>query len=373
MTSARCDCRITGDASGSLLALSGGWQLVDIAQSSRLLAGKTFRDPVMLDGSALESLDSASALVLLEALASAGIAPEHVSLAGFSPSHQRVFDGVRQRLLQAVPSPPEFHRRWIAEFGRKTLGVIAMLGGLLSFFGATASAFFEVLVHPSRLRRRELTAQLEQVCLNAIPVVALVTLLIGVTIAYLLGLQAERYGANIFVVDGVGIGMSREFGPIIVAVIVAGRSGAAFTAQLGSMRMAEEIDAIRTLGLSPMQVLVVPRVLALMLGLPLLVFIGTVMGVVGAMLVAGPMLGITPLTFVDRLHDSLDIIHVWVGLGKAPFFAALIALIGCNMGMTVERDTRAVGLATTSTVVQGIVAVIVLDAAFAILCQEMGW
>jgi phospholipid/cholesterol/gamma-HCH transport system permease protein len=373
MTSTLCDCRIAEDASGSVLQLSGTWQLVDIARSVRLLGGRRFTAPVTLDGAALESLDSASALVLLQALSDAGIPATLVRLRRFSPPLERVFEGVRQRMARSEPLEPQRRRRWLAELGRKTLLVGATLGGLLNFFGATVGAFLEAIAHPPRLRLRELTAQLEQVCLNAIPVVALVMVLIGVTMAYLLGLQAEKYGANIFVVDGVGIGMSREFGPMIVAVIVAGRSGAAFTAQLGSMRFAEEIDAIRTLGLSPMQVLVVPRVLALMLGLPLLVFIGMVMGLAGAMLVAGPMLGITPTTFLERLHSSLAMVHVWVGLGKAPFFAAAIGLIGCSMGMTVERDTRAVGIATTSTVVQGIVAVIVLDATFAILCQEMNW
>ena len=209
-------------------------------------------------------------------------------------------------------------------------------------------------------------------CLNAIPVVALVTLLIGVVIAYLLGLQAEQFGANIFVVDGVGIGATREFAPIIVAVIVAGRSGAAFTAQLGSMRLTEETDAIRTLGLSPLDVLVLPRVIALMIAMPLLVFVGDVMSLVGAMLIAQPMLDITPTTFVARLRDTLDISHPLVGLAKAPVFALVIAVIGCRMGMSVERDTRAVGMATTSTVVQSIVSVILLDAAFAVFFQEIG-
>ena len=168
------------------------------------------------------------------------------------------------------------------------------------------------------------------------------TLLIGVVITYLLGLQAEKYGANIFVVDGVGIGATREFAPIIVAVIVAGRSGAAFTAQLGSMRLTEEIDAIRTLGLSPMQVLVVPRVLALMLALPLLVFVGDVMSLVGAMAIAGP----------DARHHADGLpgaaargarrsATCFVGLAKAPVFALVIAVIGTRMGMTVGRDTRA--------------------------------
>jgi phospholipid/cholesterol/gamma-HCH transport system permease protein len=202
-------------------------------------------------------------------------------------------------------------------------------------------------------------------------VVALVTMLIGIVIAYLLGLQAEKYGANIFVVDGVGIGATREFAPIIVAVIVAGRSGAAFTAQLGSMRLNEETDAIRTLGLSPMDVLVLPRVLALMLAMPLLVFVGDVMSLAGAMMISGPMLDITPTTFLGRLQENLAIKHVYVGLAKAPVFALFIAVIGCRMGMTVSRDTRALGIATTSTVVQSIVAVILLDAFFAVLFQEL--
>jgi phospholipid/cholesterol/gamma-HCH transport system permease protein len=196
-------------------------------------------------------------------------------------------------------------------------------------------------------------------------------MLIGIVIAYLLGLQAEKYGANIFVVDGVAIGATREFAPIIVAVIVAGRSGAAFTAQLGAMRLTEEIDAIRTLGLSPLQVLVVPRVLALMATLPLLVFVGDVMSLLGAMAIAGPMLDIGPAAFLARLRESLDARHVFIGLAKAPVFALSIAVIGTRMGMTVGRDTRAVGAATTSTVVQSIVVVILLDAAFAVVLQAM--
>ena len=245
--------------------------------------------------------------------------------------------------------------------------------GHLNFLGYTLVAGAEALRHPRRLRLRELTVQLEQTGLNAIPVVALVTLLIGVVVAYLLALQAEKYGANIFVVDGVGIGATREFAPIIVAIIVAGRSGAAFTAQLGSMRLTEETDAIRTLGLSPAQVLVLPRVLALMIALPLLVFVGDVMSLLGAMLISGPMLDITPVAFVTRLREELALSHVFVGLGKAPVFALAVAVIGVRMGMTVARDTRALGAATTSTVVQSIVAVILLDAAFAVLLQALGW
>jgi phospholipid/cholesterol/gamma-HCH transport system permease protein len=170
----------------------------------------------------------------------------------------------------------------------------------------------------------------------------------------------------------VAIGTAREISPIIVAVIVAGRSGAAFTAQLGSMRLTEEIDAISTLGLSPMQVLVIPRVVALVVALPLLVFVGDVSGIAGAMTVANPLLDITPTTFLERVHSELDPDHVTVGLVKGAVFAVFIAIIGCRMGMTVSRDSRAIGINTTSTVVQSIVSVILLDALFAILFQELG-
>ncbi|MDH3461931.1 MAG: ABC transporter permease, partial [Burkholderiaceae bacterium] len=283
----------------------------------------------------------------------------------------RILEQVRTRLDKVEARPPPRRHGILAHIGQQTLALVALLHGHLNFLGATMAAFGQSFMRPRRMRLRELTVQLEQTGLNAVPVVALVTLLIGVVIAYLLGLQAEKYGANIFVVDGVGIGATREFAPIIVAVIVAGRSGAAFTAQLGSMRLTEETDAIRTLGLSPWQVLVVPRVLALMLTLPLLVFVGDVMSLLGAMAIAGPMLDITPAAFLARLREELDTRHVFVGLIKAPAFALAIAVIGVRMGMTVGRDTRALGTATTSTVVQSIVAVIVLDAAFAVILQAL--
>jgi phospholipid/cholesterol/gamma-HCH transport system permease protein len=159
---------------------------------------------------------------------------------------------------------------------------------------------------------------------------------------------------------------------MLVAVIIAGRSGAAFTAQLGTMKLTEETDAIRTLGLSPMAVLVLPRLIALMVAMPLLTFVGDVASIGGAMAVADAMLDITPTTFVERLHVALAPRHFIIGLAKAPVFALFIAVIACRMGMAVSRDTRAIGISTTSTVVQSIVAVIILDAMFAVLFQEMG-
>ena len=358
--------RASGASGADVLRLSGAWRLNALGEIEAQLHELALPDGIAIDATGLSDLDSAAALALLTRL------PASARWTGLAANDARILEQVRKR-IDAVPAVPP-HRRdgFFEAIGRRAHGVAEVGLGHLAFLGASVVGLVTSLLNPRRIRIRELSSQFEQVCLNAIPVVSLVTLLIGVVVTYLLGLQAKQYGANIFVVDGVGIGATREFAPIIVAIIVAGRSGAAFTAQLGSMRLTEETDAIRTLGLSPLDVLVLPRVLALMVAMPLLVFIGDVMSLAGGMLIAGPMLDITGPTFLARLREALDISHVYVGLSKAPVFALVIAVIGCHMGMTVERDTRAVGMATTSTVVQSIVSVILLDAAFAIFYQELG-
>jgi phospholipid/cholesterol/gamma-HCH transport system permease protein len=366
-------CALETDPSGGArLSLRGAWHLPDLAAIERALRAQSIPKRVIVSGADLESIDTSAAWMLAEALRAAGVAPGKVELQDFEAAPRRVLERVFELGEGGQALPRRKRLGALAQFGKSAVEVAHMCAGHVTFLGETVLALLELVRNPTRLRLKELTVQFEQAGLNAIPVVALVTLLIGIVITYLLGLQAEKYGANLFVVDGVGIGATREFAPIIVAVIVAGRSGAAFTAQLGAMRLGEEIDAIRTLGLSPQHVLVVPRVLALMFSLPLLVFLGDVMSILGALWIAEPMLDITPATFLARLREALSVRHVVVGLVKAPVFAFFIALIGTRMGMTVGRDTRAVGLATTSTVVQGIVAVILLDALFAIIFQRLG-
>lgn len=365
-------CRLELSAGQATLFLSGAWHLPQLAGIDKALAGAGVpAAPVTLDGAALEKLDTAVALALLRRLAEAGAEVER--LVNFKPSHSRVVAAVRARADECAADAPRVRHGVLALLGMHVLDFRGLMEGHVDFLGRSAAALGDVALKPRLLRRKEIAAQFRHVCLEAIPVVILVTFMIGVVLAYLFGMQAEKYGANIFVVDGVAIGMSRELSPIIVAVIVAGRSGAAFTAQLGTMRLTEEIDAIRTLGLSPMQVLAIPRLLALIVALPLLVFVGDVSGMAGAMTVANPLLDITPTTFIERVHSELAVDHVFVGLVKGAVFAAFIAIIGCRMGMTVSRDSRSIGINTTSTVVQCIVTVILLDAFFAILFQELGF
>lgn len=362
-----------------VLRLHGAWRLAQLPQIEQALAQlPPAARAAPVDATALQQLDSAAALVLLRYLGPCAGPDPVATWTGLRPQHARIAQAVHAHLAQSAAPTPEAQpgRRGLAApaaaVGRATLALARLLQGHLNFLGGVCIALAVVMRRPGQLRLRECTVLLQQCLLGALPVVSLVTLLIGVVVAYLLGLQADQYGANIFVVDGVGVGATREFAPLLVAVVVAGRSGAAFAAQLGSMRLTEETDAIRTLGLDLWQVLVLPRVLALTLAMPLLVFVGDVMSLLGAMFVSATLLDIPPATFLARLQQTLDLRHVLIGLVKAPVFALTIAVIATHMGMTVGRDTRAVGAATTSTVVQGIVAVILLDASFAVLFQALG-
>ncbi len=357
---------------GATLYLMGAWRLSHLPRIAAALERVAPVPLVALDGGRLEALDTSGAAVIYHFLAARGLARESVELKRFAPTHLRIMTMVSERLQQSAACPPTTHLGPVQKIGRAVLELFEDVRGMVAFLGQVAVELARVAAKPRAFRVRETVSHLETVGIDAIPIVAMVTFLIGVVFAYLLGIVIERFGVNIFVVDGVGLAMCRELSPIIVAIILAGRTGASFCAQLGTMKVTEEIDAIRTLGLSPIQVLVIPRLIAIVVALPLLTFVGDVMGVLGGMLIADLRLSISTHTFLDRLQSVLAVKHVWVGLAKAPVFALFIALIGCRMGMAVRRDARSVGAATTATVVQCIVSVILLDAAFAVLFVELG-
>jgi phospholipid/cholesterol/gamma-HCH transport system permease protein len=357
-----------------VLYLKGAWRLSNLAaiwdalRSLELRASQQF----MLDGSRLETLDTAAGFTLFRHLAALGCTESMVRARAFDPRHARLLKLVHERMKCPPAAARSMHLGLVQRVGAAAIHLWRLLKSHNGFVGAVALEAFDLVRRPRRFRFRETVSQFEAVGLDAIPIVALVTFLIGVVFAYLLGQQALRYGANIFVVDGVGLAICRELSSLLAAVIVAGRSGAAFTAQIGTMKVQEEIDAISTLGLSPIQVLVIPRLVAITAALPLLVFVGDAAGIAGGMLVGAWQLDLPPRAFIDRLHDVLPLSALMVGLGKAPVFAAFIAIIACRMGMLVARDARSVGVNTTSTVVQSIVWVIVLDAVFAVVFQRLG-
>jgi len=357
------------------IVLCNSWRLTSLEEirKEKALTQPLRRDQsLVIDGSELKAIDTAGAMLLGELLKKLGHKPSSLKYENFEQNHENILTLVEPHIDDFDPHIVTHDKNIVIRIGLATGLMLAHIKGLLSFLGKTITEVVNIILGRRTLRVRELFVQLELTCINAIPIIALVTFLIGVVIAYLFASQAEQYGASIYIVEAVSRSMCRELSPIIVAVVVAGRSGSAFTAQIGTMKLNEEIDAIVTMGLSPFQVLVLPRVLALIIAMPILVFVGDVVGIYGGMFIAEYYLGITRATFIDRLSDTLPLVDLMVGLIKAPVFAIFIAMIGCRMGFIVEKNARSLGLNTTSTVVQSIVAVILLNAAFAIVFIELG-
>jgi phospholipid/cholesterol/gamma-HCH transport system permease protein len=232
----------------------------------------------------------------------------------------------------------------------------------LGFIGESTVGIWRSLNAPSGIRWRALLRGLELDGFNALPITGLLSFLIGVVIAYQGAEQLRKFGTNIFVVDLVGISLLREISPLIVAILIAGRSGSAYAAEIGTMKVTEELDAVQTLGLSPVQLLVLPRVLALVIALPLLTVYADGLGVFGGMLIASNQLNVSFTEFVDRFEEAVALRHFLIGIGKAPFFAFIIALVGCYQGFQIRGGVDDVGRHTTTSVVQSIFLVIVFDA-----------
>ncbi len=350
------------DAGQGALVASGVWH-ADSATALPDLAGQRVR---IIDGAGVTRLDSNGAWLLLAAARPQPGDPMP-ELRAFQPRHLAMLQLVAQHAEASAARPPPAREGMLEFTGRGALAMWGHIAGLTDFIGRLTLELVALVGSPGRWRWRELGAQISSVFVGAIPIVVGMLFLLGVVFAYLLGSQAQQYGANIFVVDGLLLAILREISPVIVAILVAGRTGAAITAQIGTMKITEEIDAITTLGLSPLTVLVIPRVIALLIAMPLLVFIGDIAGILGGMLVTQQQLDISYHMFIDRMVDVLLLKTLLVGLGKAPVFAIFIALIACRMGLSVTRDARSVGDHTTSTVVQSLVAIILINAIFAVM------
>lgn len=354
------------DPAERALVASGDWH----AEAAAALAGMPNAPVRVLDGAAITQLDTNGAWLLLNAARPNPTDPLP-ELRAFQPAHRALLELVATHAGPAAAQQAAPREGLVVFTGRGALTMWGHVTGLLDFVGRLTLETLRLTPVPGRWRWREFGAQVRDIFVGAIPIVTGMLFLLGVVFAYLLGDQAVRYGANIFVVDGMLMAILREISPVIVAILIAGRTGAAITAQLGTMKITEEIDAIATLGLSPLAVLVIPRVVALLIAMPLLVFLGDIAGLLGGMLVAQAQLDISYAMFVDRMADVLLLKTLLVGLFKAPVFAIFIALIACRMGLSVTRDARSVGANTTSTVVQSLVAIILLDAIFAVALVKL--
>jgi phospholipid/cholesterol/gamma-HCH transport system permease protein len=352
----------------------GAWTLeglaqLDAARQSLVAAAAGGTGDACIDGTALDALDTAGAWLLYQLERNLESTGWRVDLAGLHAGHAALLADIRRLEPQPPVPAAEINPfvRVLAELGRDTISAGAEAARLLSFYGQMVLTLARTLVQPTRLRLTSLTHHLEKTCLDALPIVGLIAFLIGVVMAYQGADQLRRFGAEIFTVNLLGISILREIAILLTAIVVAGRSGSAFTAQIGTMKVNQEVDALQTLGLDPMEVLVLPRVLALMIALPLLAFFADVLALLGGGLMCAGALGIAPAQFLNQLGKAITFQTFLVGVCKAPVFAFVIAMVGCYEGLSVSGSAESVGRMTTRSVVVGIFLVIVFDALFSIL------
>ena len=360
---------IDADSDGRVV-LRGRWTLSHAGTIDDAL--RDAPDPVSgVDATRIERIDSVGVLQLLRFAGKRGIDFEQFR---FRDDHRALVAAIEDVHDDRPAKKKEYG--FAAALGR--LGYAMVDNGreimaLISFLGENLAKLLRLVREPSRFRLTPTVAHMEQVGLDAVPLVVLLSFLVGAVIAFLGSTILAEFGAEIFVVELVNIAFLREFGVLLTAIILAGRTASAFTAQIGAMVSREEVDAIRTLGLDPIDLLVLPRVIALMVMLPLLTFLAMIAGLAGGLTVGVFSLEIPPQGYLSRMQDTFELRHMIVGLAKAPVFALLIALIGCLEGLQVKGTAQSVGERTTSSVVQAIALVIVLDALAAIWFMEMGW
>ncbi|MBD8890451.1 ABC transporter permease [Roseibium litorale] len=369
-------CASESDRDVLRLKLSGDWVISTAAEAEALLDGfrKGPHQGVVLDVSAIGVLDTSGAWIIHRLQGALEFGGTRVKLCGLDEKRTVLFSELEKHHPPAFkPEKSRFSIVGMLEAtGRQVVAIWHDLLAMLHIFGSLGMVLFTVLVQPKRLRGISVAVQFDRSCIGAVPIVALMSFLIGAIISQQGGFYLRQFGADLYVVDLAGILVLREIGVILTAIMVAGRSGSAFTAEIGAMRMREEVDALHVIGLSVTEVLVLPRILALMLALPILTFISDMASLVGSGLVAWIYLDIPPAAFLIRLREAITMETLMVGLVKAPFMALIVGLIACVEGLKVEGSADSLGRQTTMSVVKAIFLVIVVDGLFAIFFAAIG-
>ena len=373
------DPKLERIAKGDALALCamGTWTasfapvLERIVADAEKLAGS--QPNILIDVSDVSRLDTFGAWLIERLRRSLAQGNVEAPIAGLSANYSSLVDEVRR--VEATPgieTDAVTIAGMLEQIGRGVAGVAGTMIGLTDMLGAILAASGRVLLHPRSFRLASTVHHIEQVCWRAVPIIVLITFLIGGIISQQGIFHFRKFGADIFVVDMLGVLVLREIGVLLVAIMVAGRSGSAYTAELGSMKMREEIDALRTMGFDPIEVLVLPRMLALVIALPILAFLGSMAALYGGGLVAWLYGGVQPEAFLMRLRDAISIDHFIVGMIKAPVMAAVIGIVACVEGLAVRGSAESLGQHTTSSVVKSIFFVIVMDGVFTIFFSSIG-
>lgn len=358
----------------ALLCPSGRWEIANAGQLDRLLHELSLPDQrVTIDLDGIEAMDTAGAWLLIRTikrLEARGLAAD---FSGGKPNYHILLD--RLEGAPAVPgSPPVVTSPladWFVRVGAATTIFSAGMVGFLFFLGEVITTLGKTVIQPRRLRLTAIIDHIETTGVTALPIIGLVSFLIGVVLAYQAEVELRRYGVTSAVIYITATAIMREFGVLLTAIMVAGRSGSAFTAEIGTMIVGEEVDALRTLGLDPIEVLVIPRLIALLIAVPLLSFFADILGLIGSSLLSWVAIGLSPTLYIHQLA-KIPITHFWVGIVKAPVFAVIIALIGCYEGLRATGSAESVGRHTTRSVVEAVFVVIVLDALFSVIFDVVG-
>jgi phospholipid/cholesterol/gamma-HCH transport system permease protein len=351
---------------GAVAYCLGDWTVRHLSGIENSLARLAKQKITEIDLTRLGRMDTGGAWLLLQLRKHLEQHGTRVNLKGVDAEAQGMLDLVGGTGMSSDNVPIPYRAGALEGLGRKSMDSALNSLGMLAFIGEIAHVALRQVLRPVHIRWASIAYELGEAGYKALAIVGLLAFLLGIVIAYQGGVQLRLYGANIFVADLVGLSMVRELSPIITSIIVAGRTGSAYTAQIGTMQVTEEIDALRSMGIQPMEILVLPKLLALLIALPLLTVYADIMGVLGGMVMANLQLDIAFSTFFDRLGVALTLNSYLVGVGKAPVFAVIIAIIGCYQGFQVSGSAESVGRRTTISVVQAILAVIVIDAAFSI-------
>jgi phospholipid/cholesterol/gamma-HCH transport system permease protein len=353
---------------GSSMRCSGFWIVREIAQLEAHLTRITWpkTGDLVFDCSALSALDTSGAWLLQRTVHELEARGQKVMFIGLRPEFDALLHLITSSTITPQTPPPALPNL-LARMGRQAWRGLLGLSGILSFVGVTAIILMHSLTQPHRIRWRAILRNLQTAGFQALPIVGLLSFLMGLVISYQGADQLQRFGANIFIADLIGLSMLRELSPLLAAIIVAGRSGSSYAAQIGTMKVTEEIDALRTIGVGPTELLVLPKLVALVIALPLLTVYADITGVFGGMIMARSKLDVSFDVFLDRLGDAVSLSSFLTGIGKAPVFAAIIALVGCYQGFQVTGSADSVGRQTTMSVVQAIFLVILSDALFSIV------
>ncbi len=355
-----------------VLTLGGPWTIHQSARlDTDLRALKPESGALRIDASGIEKLDSAGAWLLLRTSRAFGGKKGGLNVPDL---YRALLENLEKNEGPLDDAPrPRALRDWLERVGRATITAGQQGYRILGYLGRVTVETIEAITAPkSNLRVAALIHQVEETGISALPIVGLLSFLIGIVLAYQGADQLKRFGAEIFTINLLGVGVLREIGGLITAIIVAGRSGSAFTAQIGTMRVNEEIDAMQTIGINTVDVLVLPRIIGLVIALPILTFFADIMGLLGGAVMCYFQLGITIPVFLRQLDDAISVNTLMVGLIKAPVFAFVISLVGCYEGFQVQRNAASVGLLTTRAVVESVFLVIVIDAAFSVMFSVLG-